>query len=144
METNLDRMRAIDLAWNERRWNDYGDLLADDLLAFASGDALPHKKREHIDRAKTFCNAFPDNRVYSTPYLELFASFDNRMTCSIARITGTMTGTMKLSGKMIKPTGRIFDTSFVAICRWQDGKIIEQREYFDVELMMAQLKIGSK
>jgi hypothetical protein len=35
---------------------------------------------------------------------------------------------------------RQFDVTFTAICVWQDRKVVEQREYFDMELMLRQLR----
>ncbi len=131
-------MYAIALAWNERNWEDYGSLLADDLVAYASGETIPHSKQEHIERAKSFCQFFPDNIVQLKPYLELFEG-ENSTTCSVARISGTLKAELPIEGKVIKPNNQAFDVTFTAICKWRDGKITEQREYFDTVLMMQQL-----
>ena len=131
-------MYAIDLAWNERRWEDYGSLLADDLVAYASGETISHSKQEHIERAKSFCQLFPDNSVQLKPYLELFEG-ENGMTCSVARISGTLKAELSIEGKVIKPDSQTFDVTFTTICKWRDGKITGQREYFDTVLMLQQL-----
>ncbi|MFB9952894.1 ester cyclase [Rhizobium puerariae] len=125
---NLELMRAIDTAWNMRQWADYADLLDEDLVAWMSGEDTPHGKAEHIVRAQRFCARFPDCRVHMDPYLDLFLSLDTNRTCSIALLSG--------SSAVTKGT---FKVSFTAICRWNNGRIIEQREYFDNELLMKQL-----
>jgi hypothetical protein len=61
--SNLERMRSIDCAWNARSWAEYGNLLADELVAYASGETKAHVKQGHIARAKVCCSAFPDNGV---------------------------------------------------------------------------------
>jgi len=137
-------MRAIDRAWNARSWSDYSDLLADELVAYASGETKSHGKQEHIAKAKVFCSAFPDNRVYTDPYLDLFSNEDGSKTCSIARIAGTMTGSLETSSALIQPNHREFDVTFTAVCKWRNGKITDQREYFDMELMLSQLQLQEK
>jgi len=141
MRSSLERMRAIDVAWNARHWTDYSDLLAENLVAYAGGEERPHSKLEHIQKARSFCEAFPDNVVHIDPYLEIFASHDGRHTCSVARITGTAKGDLKMpGGASLAPVHRAFDVTFTAVCRWQDRRIVEQREFFDMELMLRQLR----
>lgn len=141
LTSNLERMCAIDRAWNSRSWIDYDNLLADTLVAYSSGETNSHGKREHVARAQVFCSAFPDNRVCTDPYLNLFANEDGSITCSVARITGTMTGPLETKSMVIEPNRREFDVTFTAICKWTDGKITEQRQYFDTELMLSQLQL---
>ncbi len=77
--TNLDRMRAVDEAWNERRWDDYAALLHTDLAAFANDSPVPHDYDRHLDRAQEFCATFPDAEVHD-PYMAAFASADGEVT----------------------------------------------------------------
>lgn len=119
LASNLERMRAIDRAWNVRSWADYGNLLAEALVAYASGEANSHGKQEHIARAKVFCSAFPDNHVYTEPYLNLFSSEDGTITCSIARIAGTMTDPLATKSGVIQPNRREFDVTFTAILQME-------------------------
>jgi hypothetical protein len=114
-----------------RSWIDYGNLLADELVAYASGETKSHGKQEHIAKANAFCAACPDNRVYTHRYLDLFSNEDGSKTCSIARIAGTLTGPLETSSGLIQPNHRAFDVTFTAVSKWKDGKITEQREYFD-------------
>jgi hypothetical protein len=139
MHDLLALVRALDLAWNERRWDDYGDLLSDELVAYSTNETLPHGKPEHIARARSFRVSFPDARVQTTSYQELFASADK--TCSIARITGTAVPDLMLpGGELLAGGGHRFDITFAAVCTWHAGRIVDQHEYMDVELMTRQLR----
>jgi ketosteroid isomerase-like protein len=139
MRDLLVSMRAIDVAWNERRWDDYGDLLSDELVAYSSGETRPHGKPHHIAKAKTFCATFPDAKVRTDPYRELLASGEK--TCSVARITGTAPPDLVLpNGEILASPGRAFDLTFAAICTWRAGRIIDQHEYIDTALMLRQLR----
>lgn len=88
----LDRMRALDRAWNERRWDDYAEFLDEAMTAHGDGDFGPVGKRQHIEQVMGFCSTFPDARLHTTPYVELFSSHDGLHSCSIARLTGTAHG----------------------------------------------------
>lgn len=141
IRTMLECMRAIDVAWNERRWPDYADLLSDDLVAYESGESNPHGKAVHVEKAKRFCEAFPDAVVHGHPYLSLFASHDGKRTCSVARVTGTARGDMKMpSNTVVAPVHRRFDVNFTVICEWRDYRIVEQYKFFDMELMLRQFR----
>lgn len=126
--TTLNGMQAIDEAWNARDWDAYGRLLADDLVAYASGEATAHDKTDHIVKAKDFCTNFPDARVASEQYLELFTSHDGIRSASVARLTGTE-----------RRSGRSFDVTFAVINRWKDGRIATQRQFLDTDSMRRQL-----
>ncbi len=136
-------MRQIDRAWNERNWDNYANLLADELVVHANGEEAPHGKQEHIAKARSFCAAFPDSRVHVDPYLELFASHDGTTSCSVARITGTATGDLTMPhGLTPAAVHHAFDVTCTAIRRWHGSRIVEQREFFDMELMLRQLRAG--
>jgi ketosteroid isomerase-like protein len=124
---NLDHIRAVDTAWNLRQWADYAALLDERLVAFRAGEAEPHGKAEHVARAQRLCIAYPDCRVDVEPYLELFLSLDGQLTCSVALLSGTA------------PDGRRFQVPFSVVSRWRAGKIVQQREFLDAELLAQQL-----
>lgn len=132
-------MRSIDEAWNRRDWAAYASLLADDLVAYMNGEPEPHDKAQHVSRAKTFCETFPDNVVWTEPYLSFFVSADGSHTCSVARITGRMTRAIERNGVTLEPTYRKFDVTFATVCAWRDGSIAGQRTFVDGDLMLSQL-----
>ncbi|SCY89867.1 ester cyclase [Rhizobium sp. NFACC06-2] len=124
---NLEYLRSIDAAWNRRQWDDYAALLDDDLVSWMSGDQEPHRKAEHVLRAQRFCAMFPDSHV-EEDYIDLILSLDGHKTCSVAVMTGT------------GPKGEArFRITFALICKWHNGRIVEQREYIDRELFEKQL-----
>lgn len=141
MRRTLHRMRQIDRAWNDRNWDDYASLLADELIAYASGEHEPHGKQEHIARARNFCETFPDSRLHIDPYMELFAAHDGSFSCSVARITGTASGDLTMpDGLTLAPVHHSFDVTLTAVCRWKESRVVEQHRFLDMELMMRQLR----
>lgn len=138
----LDCMRAIDQAWNARDWTAYAALLDPALVAHASGEETPHGKAEHVQRARAFCAVFPGARVHTEPYLALFADPHGSRTCSVARMSGTACGQVRLpdGGVLELPQPRVFEISFAAICQWRQGRITGQRQYVDLDLLLRQLR----
>lgn len=116
MPSNLDRLRAIDSAWNDRDWDRYAALLAPGLRARMQGDEAPHGRTEHVTRAREFCTRIPDNHVVTDPYVAAFEDADR--TCVVAVMTGRTPG-----------TGEPFEVQFATVCRWQHGVIAEQQEF---------------
>lgn len=141
---NLDSMRAADLAWNERRWDDYASAFDEEAVIFSSGMDAPCVKAALVARAKAFCETFPDAHVNMTPYLDLFISHDGSKTCSVAALTGTMEGGILYGLQMIEPNHRRFSVTLMAICKWRDGKILEQRRFFDTTLFAQQIEIPAR
>ncbi|TWB77754.1 SnoaL-like polyketide cyclase [Nitrospirillum amazonense] len=141
----LDRMRALDRAWNDRRWHDYAEFLGEDLVAHGDGAAPPLHKRAHIDQAIRFCAAFPDARIHVESYLDLFSSHDGHHSCAVARLTGTASGGLTLPADLLDgpdaaPLKRAFDVPRLAICRWERGWIVDYRVHLDTSLMLHQLR----
>jgi ketosteroid isomerase-like protein len=134
MTTNLDRMHAVDRAWNARRWDDYAAHFADDLVAWMAGDEHEHDKAQHLRNAEAFCATYPDARVVMESYVDLFLSADETRTCSIARLTGTA------ASVGVASTGRRFDVAFIVVSEWRDGRIVCQREFVDNASMLRQLE----
>jgi SnoaL-like polyketide cyclase len=138
MTSNLDRFRAIDDAYNARDWNAYSALLDDTFRGWMQSVAAPQGKAEHVRAAKEFCAISADNRVHNDPYVAALS--DGAWTCTIARLTGTMTGPLPTSdGTMFQPTKCSFDTSFATIARWVGGKIVEEFEFLDNAGIMRQI-----
>ena len=47
-----DKMRAVDVAWNERRWDDYRAHFAPDFRGWMDADTAPHDLEEHVRRGQ--------------------------------------------------------------------------------------------
>ncbi|PZU06784.1 MAG: hypothetical protein DI605_18195 [Sphingomonas sp.] len=120
-------LRAVDDAWNDRRWDDYAALLHPDLQAVANDSPVPHGCQRHVQRAREFCALYPDARVHE-PYLEVFGSADGNMTCTVSRVTG-------------RPVGAAagFDITMAIIAAWVDGRMIGQRQFLDEQRMARQV-----
>jgi hypothetical protein len=74
----------------------------------------------------------------NNPYKILFYKDD--YTCSVADFTGTFKGPMKgLNGQMIQPTNKKFHIEFCTIAHWNNGKIVEERLFYDLVGMWLQI-----
>ena len=121
----LGLMRAVDEAWNARRWDDYASLISPAFRGYMNGDDVPHDRAEHLRRGKAFCDEYPDNRIEIEPYLVLFEDREQARTCSVAITSGT-----HRSGTPLRAT-------LAVICTWHDGQIVEQREFITTEAFTA-------
>lgn len=104
--TNLERMYALDEAWNARDWETF-DAYHDqsDVVVFWPGrEKTPTRGGpDHRAESERFCLAFPDNTV-KHPYDILFG--DGEYTAFVAPFTETFTGPLELpDGTVIEPTG---------------------------------------
>ncbi len=85
---------------------------------------MDNHKAESIE----FFKAFPDNHMDNRSYRVLFAQGD--WTCSIARSTGTMEGSMKgQDGKEISPTNKAFEIEFCTVAHWKKQENVEERPF---------------
>ena len=74
------------------------------------------------------------------PYKIFFAKGDN--TCSVADFTGTFKGSMKdAGGKTIQPTNKKFHLEFCTVATWKNGKITEERLFYDLVGMLKQIGV---
>jgi len=88
-----------------------------------------------------FWEAFPDQHLDNRPYRIFFASGD--YTCSVARFTGTMTGTLRnWAGDEIPPTGKSFEVDFYTVALWNDGQIVEENLMYDLVTFLKQLGLS--
>jgi ketosteroid isomerase-like protein len=113
---NLQRIHQVDAAWNQRDWELYGSLIADDFQGWMNGDSQPHDKAEHLHRGQAYCAAFPGNRIHYDPYLDAFASEDGKRTCTISTVTASSS------------TAEDQRAMLMVVCHWRDGQIVRQRE----------------
>jgi hypothetical protein len=138
MTTNLERFKAIDVAYNARDWEAYSALLDETFAGWMMGGATSESKAEHVRAAQQFCAVSSDNQVHHSPYVVAFSH--GEWTCTIARFTGTMTAPFPTAqGKVLEPTHRPFETSFATISRWVDGKIVEEHEFLDAKAILLQI-----
>lgn len=63
-------------------------------------------------------------------------------TCTLARFTGTTSDSMKsLGGNIIQPTSKKFEIEFCTVTHRKDGKIVEQKVFYDLVGMQRQIEV---
>ena len=142
-DKNMRLMQTLDDAWNSQDWDTFEHRHAEGVAVFWPGQSNP-TRGVHNHRAECieFFKSFPDNHLINNPYKIYFAKGD--YTCSVADFTGTFKGTMKgADGKMIQPTNKRFSLEFCTVAKWKDGKITEERLFYDQLGMLKQIGIMS-
>ena len=116
--THLERMYALDEAWNARDWDTFDAYhdQSDVVVYWPRRESTPTRGGpDHRAESEHFCAAFPDNEV-KNPYDILFG--DGEYTAFVAPFTGTFTGPLELpDGTVIEPTGKAFEVMFSTIAR---------------------------
>jgi SnoaL-like polyketide cyclase len=141
--TNLERMYALDEAWNARDWDTFDAYHDDeDVVVFWPGreGAPTLGGPDHRAESERFCAAFPDNKV-KHPYDILFG--DGEYTAFVTSFTGTFTSPLELpDGTVVQPTGKSFEVVFSTIARWVDEKIVEEHLKYDNGLFLQQIGLA--
>jgi SnoaL-like polyketide cyclase. len=136
---NMQLMQTLDDAWNSQDWDVFSERHAENVAVFWPGQPNPTKGvHNHRSEAIEFFKMFPDNHIVNNPYKIFFANGD--YTCSVADFTGTFKGPMTgLDGKMIQPTNKKFEIEFCTVAHWKDGKILEEKLFYDLVGMLKQI-----
>jgi ketosteroid isomerase-like protein len=80
----------------------------------------------------------PDVRI--TKYSTHFGS--GEWTATTGTLEGTFTETMKLPhGKAVPPTGRHFSVPMATVARWTNGRIAEEKLFWDSQAILQQLGV---
>lgn len=138
--TNMELMQTLDDAWNAQDWDTFESRHKPDTIVRWPGQGPTHGVHDHRAECVQFFRTFPDNRLENRPYKVFFASGD--WTCSIARLTGTMTGPLVLAdGTEVPPTGKRFEVDFCTVARWHDGQIVEENLFYDLIGVLQQLGV---
>ncbi len=138
VDENLRLMKTLDDAWNARDWDTFKKRHAETVAVYWPGQPEPTRGRQaHHKEAVEFFKAF-DNRLDNNPYKILFGHGD--YTCSVARWTGTNTGTfMGPDGRMIPATNNKFELEFCTVAHWKNGEILEEKLFYDHLGLLKQL-----
>jgi predicted lactoylglutathione lyase/ketosteroid isomerase-like protein len=140
--SNVDLVRNIDIAYqagpDSPLWESFLSTHSEDVKVLWPGRPQPtvglHK---HDVDCREFLTAF-DNRLATNPYKILFGEGD--YTCSVVDWTVTMKGpTRGADGKMVPPTGKTARLELCFVTTWKDGKILEERIFYDAGELMRQL-----
>jgi steroid delta-isomerase-like uncharacterized protein len=136
VEQNKELARKWVEAWNKKDFESYNELLAPEFaLYYPSRSTDGRSQEETIEVGKMLAKAFPD---ISWSVEELIATEDKVVFRVIER--GTHEG--EFIG--ISPTGKKYEMSAIWIARIENGKIIEQREDFDMLGLYQQLGMELK
>lgn len=141
-ENLAELMKTLDDAWNSQDWEIFRKRHAKDVkVTWPGGNPPTIGIDAHTLESQEFFKTFPDNRVANNPYRVFFTS--GEWTCSIAKFTGTMKGTMKLpNGEEIPPTNKSFELDFCTVAHWMDGEIVEENLMYDQVGLMKQIGLG--
>jgi steroid delta-isomerase-like uncharacterized protein len=140
MTDNEGLARKLYEAWNERNFDAIAEATAPDgtLTVVGSGDSF-----EGPDGSRAYntmwADGFPDGAVTVD---RLIASGDHVVVEYTGR--GTHTGTLRTSMGEIPATGRSMTLELCDVIEFKDGKVQNQRSYFDTGSMMAQLGLSSE
>jgi predicted ester cyclase len=137
---NLARFDSLDLvAFNKKdtalMYKFYNDSV---LVAYPDG----HETTGSSTRVKDLKDMFeqmPDIKVES--HQMKFGSAD--WTCVTGMLSGSSsTATKGSDGKPVPLTGKNFVVPFCSIAHWKEGRIVEQRMYWDNQTMAKQMEIN--
>ena len=130
-EQNKELARKWLEAWNKRNFETFKELLAPDfVLYYPSRSTKPRTQEETIEIGKMLQKAFPD---INWSMEELIATEDKVIIRVIER------GTHEGEYQGIPATGNKYEMSGIWISRIENGKIVEQREDFDLFGLYQQL-----
>ncbi|MFQ5907624.1 MAG: ester cyclase [Thermoplasmata archaeon] len=139
MEDNLKVISDVDRAFNEQDWDAFNNRHAETVVAYSPLTPEPTKGVDpHRESVQGLFRAFPD----MTMKQELsFGQGD--WVCAVYSLTGTQDGPFQgPGGKEIPPTNKPVEMSFCTALKIENEKIVEERVYFDVLGMMAQLGLA--
>ncbi len=135
-EQNKEIMTRWFEAWNKGDFEAFKELLAPDFVVyFPSRSTKPRSTEEVIDIVKMLQKAFPD---INWSMEELIATEDKFIIRFIER------GTHEGEFLGIPATGNKYEMSGIWISRIENGKIVEQREDFDMLGLYQQLGMELK
>lgn len=141
-ERNAELMQTLDDAWNAQDIEIFRARHKPDVVVRWPGQPEPTVGIEdHTTESIAFWKTFPDQKLVNRPYRIFLAQGD--YTSSVARFTGTMTGSMVTAdGTEIPPTGKSFDIDFYTVAQWDDGQIVEENLMYDLVTFMKQLGLS--
>ena len=125
--------REYNDTWNRRDWARWRELVHPE-YTYTGGDGQVRKGPEAgLAISQMFANAFPDGKI---DIQKITATGDTAIVEFVGR--GTHTG--DLMG--IAPTGRQVSIPVCEVYELRDGKIIAERQYMDMLVMMQQLGVA--
>jgi len=135
-------MKRGDDAFNSRDFEGMKTVHHPKMVAHVAGIAEPIRgQAAHAAMIKEMFRIFPDVHVFNDPYPIQFGSGD--WITVITRTTGIFKAEMILpGGKVIAPTGKVFDLDFTTTAKWDGDLLIEEFALWDSALQAQQLGIA--
>ena len=137
MADNETLARELYEAWNNRDWQASIDAMASGGTVTVMGTGETFEGADGVQHYNTmWADAFPDGRIT----IDHVCSAGD---CVVVEFTGrgTHTGTLTTSMGSIPATGRSVTLHFCDVLEFSDGKVKQQRNYFDTGSLMAQLGV---
>ncbi len=136
VKENVKAYRDVDKAWNAGNWKKVFAAHTKDVITI--GPHLPAALKgidAHRKDIEGFIAAFPDLKVTTT-----LAFGQGDWVASDGFMEGTHKGPLAGPGGLSIPaTGKRVHMPFCSLTRFESGKIAEERLFFDLAGMMAQL-----
>ncbi len=137
----LALMKKGDDAFNARDFAAVDTVHHPNMVAHITGNSQPiYGSVAHAAAIQQMLQIFPDMHVY-TPYPIQLGSGD--WITVITHATGTFRGQMVLpDGKVIAPTGKVFDVEFVQTTKWDGERLIIISAFWDAALQARQIGLS--
>ena len=138
VEDNIKVIDAVDRAVNTRDWKAFDEKHSQNVLAYSPLTEEPTKGiEEHREAVRGLTISFPDFHIKTE---RCFGQ--GEWLCTEFIITGTHKAPLKSDGgQVIPPTNKKLRLPLISIMKIKDGKIVEERTYYDRLTMLAQLGI---
>jgi steroid delta-isomerase-like uncharacterized protein len=137
MADNDTLAREMYEAWNKRDWQAVLDAATPDGTITVVGTGETFEGSEGVQRYNTmWADAFPDGQITVD---HIYGDADHVIVEFTGR--GTHTATLVTSMGSIPATGRSVTLQLCDVLEFSDGKVKNQRTYFDTGSLMAQLGV---
>jgi steroid delta-isomerase-like uncharacterized protein len=134
-EDSAGIIRKLFDGFNNKDYDAIEALAADDFDLIDVGSGKKYQGVEGARRnAEGWLTAFPDVKV---ELLNVVASGDWAVAEAVGR--GTHAGPMQTPMGEVAPTGTKMELHFCSVVKVRDGKIVEERDYYDVMTIASQL-----
>jgi steroid delta-isomerase-like uncharacterized protein len=134
-EDSASVIRKLFDGFNSKDYDAIEALVTDDFELIDVGSGQKYSGREGARRnAEGWLTAFPDVDV---ELLNVVASGDWAVAEAVGR--GTHSGPMQTPMGEVPPTGTKMELHFCSVVKVRDGKIVEERDYYDAMTIANQL-----
>jgi predicted ester cyclase len=128
-----EQYRSYEQAWSRQDWDALRATLSP-RYTFLHGGVV-RDLDQMIGWSKGVFAAFPD---YVQEVQNVYVDGDTLVAEAVGR--GTHTGALTVgNGRSLPATGRSFESSYVKILRFDDGLVVDDRQYQDLGALLAQL-----